>query len=154
MLYKTALGHVNGSLCGVSGPASLSIPLVPGQYTDDAETYGYRVYRISATYLVIEDCGPTMMKKKLERADTKERKGVLAAYTRFIAWTHGVLLRRLGRRRIVWLMRVAGKEGGEGYWKGNVNLVTGLKESWLRDRSNFLCVERRSEELVVREVVR
>ncbi|EUC49977.1 hypothetical protein COCMIDRAFT_83437 [Bipolaris oryzae ATCC 44560] len=119
MLYKTAIGHIEGSVCGASGPATMAIPKNPGFFKDEAAQYGWRVYRVSPTYVFIEDCG------------------MAARYTKFISWSHGVLLRRLGRRRVVWLMHTGQDERGADCWKGNINLVTGLKETWLKDRARF-----------------
>lgn len=46
-------------------------------------------------------------------------------------------MRRLGRRRVVWLMHTGQDERGAGSWKGNINLVTELKETWFNDRGRF-----------------
>ncbi|KAF1953391.1 hypothetical protein CC80DRAFT_477906, partial [Byssothecium circinans] len=137
MFYKTAIGHAYGSLCGISGPTTISIPASEGLFIDEAEQYGWRIYRISPGFLILEDCGQIMVTKRIERRPTKERKEMLALYNRFISWTHGVLLRRLGRRRVVWLMRIDGKGHVGSHWRGNINLFTGVKESWLQDRSVF-----------------
>ena len=139
MFYKTALGHADGSVCGTSGPATITVPKNPGSFGDEAEGYGWRVYRVSSSSLVIEDCGQIMVEEKTKRSPTKERTGLAARYTKFISWTHGVLLRRLGRKRVVWLVRVDGKGHGvgSGCWRGNFNLVTGLEETWLKDRTRF-----------------
>ncbi|EMD87824.1 hypothetical protein COCC4DRAFT_199973 [Bipolaris maydis ATCC 48331] len=137
MLYKTAIGHIEGSVCGASGPATMAIPKYPGFFKDEAAQYGWRVYRVSPTYVFIEDCGQTMVTETMKRAPTKERTGMAARYTKFISWSHGVLLRRLGRRRVVWLMQTGQDEHGADCWKGNINLVTGLKEKWLNDRGRF-----------------
>lgn len=137
MLHKTAISHVDGSVCGKSGPATVAIPQNEGFYVDEAEQYGWRIFRVSPIFVVLEDCGQIMVKKAMERTPTKERRGLASLFTKFISWTHGVLLRRLGRRRVVWMMRVDGKGGKNTHWRGNVNVVTGLKEAWLMDRSNF-----------------
>jgi hypothetical protein len=112
MLFKTSIGHA-----------------------------GWRIYRISPTLLIIEDCVQVMITKLRERALTKERRGLVPLFTRFKAWTHGVLLRRLGRRRVVWLSKTNEYGPKEDYWKGNINLVTGLKESWLHSRKRFQRLE-------------
>lgn len=147
MFYKTAIGHANGSICGASGPAA-------GFFLDKTEQYGWRVYRVSHTFVVLEDCGQVMVAKKMERSPTKERTGLAARYTKFMSWTHGVLLRRLGRRRIVWLMQVGTKGHGVDYWRGNVNLVTGLKETWLRDGDRFKSLAGRGNVETGQEMVR
>jgi hypothetical protein len=153
MLYKTAIGHVNGSICGVSGPSTISVPKVEGCFIDDAEQHGWRIYRVSSSLIVLEDCGQIMVTKNIQRRPTKERRGLMSRYTKFISWTHGVLLRRLGRRRVVWLMRMNGKDGKDAYWRGNINLVTGVKESWLRDRGRFRRIADGSNAEIGRETV-
>lgn len=145
MLYKTSVGHADGSLCGTSGPVAIAVPNKEGFFIDEAEDRGWRIYRVSPGLLVIEDCVQMMVTKLQERAPTKERQGLVSSFTRFKAWTHGVLLRRLGRRRVVWLLRTKGHGPKEYYWKGNVNLVTGLKESWLHSRQRFQRVENLEE---------
>jgi hypothetical protein len=141
MLFKTSIGHADGSLCGTSGPVAITVPKNEGFFIDDAEERGWRIYRVSPSLLVIEDCVQVMITKLRERAPTKERRGLVPLFTRFKAWTHGVLLRRLGRRRVVWLSKTNGDEPKEDYWKGNINLVTGLKESWLHSRKRFQRLE-------------
>jgi hypothetical protein len=140
MLYKTAVDHVNGSICGVSGPTTIAAPKDEGYFVDDAEEHGWRVYRGSHDLLLLEDCGQIMVTKRLERRPTKEHRGLISLYAKFISWTHGILLRRLGRRRVIWLSRIKEKENEGTYWKGNINLVTGVKESWLKDRNRFRCI--------------
>jgi hypothetical protein len=140
MLYKTAIGYVEGSICGASGPAIIAIPNNTGFFVDEAAQHGWRVYRVPATHVAIEDCGQTMVTERIRRAPTRERTGMGARYSKLISWTHGVLLRRLGRRRVVWLMNTGKDERGAYYWRGNVNLVTGLKETWLNDRGRFQCL--------------
>jgi hypothetical protein len=141
MLFKTSIGHADGSLCGTSGPVAITVPKNEGFFIDDAEERGWRIYRVSPTLLVIEDCVQVMITKLRERALTKERRGLVPLFIRFKAWTHGVLLRRLGRRRVVWLSKTNGNEPKEDYWKGNINLVTGLKESRLHSRKRFQRLE-------------
>jgi hypothetical protein len=141
MLFKTSIGHADGSLCGTSGPVAIPVPKNEGFFIDEAEERGWRIYRISPTLLIIEDCVQVMITKLRERALTKERRGLVPLFTRFKAWTHGVLLRRLGRRRVVWLSKTNEYGPKEDYWKGNINLVTGLKESWLHSRKRFQRLE-------------
>jgi hypothetical protein len=155
MLYKTTIGYADGSLCGASGPVAITVPKNSGFFIDEAEERGWRIYRVSPTLIVIEDCVQVMITKLRERAPTKERRGLVLLFTRFIAWTHGVLLRRLGRRRVVWLSRTNGHGSKEDYWRGNANLVTGLKESWLHSRQNFKCLDPvENDSLISYEIVR
>jgi hypothetical protein len=145
MLYKTSIGHVDGSFCGTSGPVTIAIPKNEGFFIDKAEERGWRIYRVSPTLLVIEDCVQVMITKLRERVPTKERRGLVSLFTRFKAWTHGVLLRRVGRRRVVWLLKTNEHGPTQIYWKGNVNLVTGLKESWLHSQQKFQRLENLEE---------
>ncbi|RYN34791.1 hypothetical protein AA0112_g5461 [Alternaria arborescens] len=155
MLYKTTIGYADGSLCGASGPAAITVPKNSGFYIDEAEERGWRIYRVSPSLIVIEDCVQVMITKLRERAPTKERRGLVLLFTRFIAWTHGVLLRRLGRRRVVWLSRTNGHGSKEDYWRGNANLVTGLKESWLHNRQKFKCLDPvENDSLISYEIIR
>ena len=141
MLYKTAVGHADGSLCGTSGPVTIAVPNDAWFFVDEAEERGWRVYRVSPTLVAIEDCVQVMITKLRQRTPTKKRRGLVSLVTRFKAWTHGVLLRRLGRRRVVWLSKANEDGPKKDYWRGNVNLVTGLKESWLHSQQNFQRLE-------------
>jgi hypothetical protein len=134
MLYKTVPGHDHGSLCGSFGPVTLTVPRSEGYMVDEAEQHGFRIYRVSPDLLVIKDCVQSMLAFRMNCALTMERHGLRSLYARGVAWSHGVLLRRLGRHRVVWLMRTKEGEGKRPSWRGNVNLVTGLEETWLRDR--------------------
>lgn len=55
-------------------------------------------------------------------------------WSRILKHMHGILLRRLGKKRVVYLVR-ASPEGGaqEPSWHSNVNLVTGVSETWLKN---------------------
>ena len=45
---------------------------------------------------------------------------------------HGILLRRLGKKRVVYLVkRSPENDEDESSWHSNVNLVTGVSEKWL-----------------------
>ena len=133
MLFKTTVGHDHGSLCGSFGPVTLTVPRSEGYYVDAAEQYGWCIYRVSPDLLAIEDCVQDMVATRMRRASTIERRGVSSIHARVVASSHGVLLRRLGRRRVVWLMRVKDHGTKGPLWRGNVNLVTGLKKTWLED---------------------
>jgi hypothetical protein len=137
MVYKTSIGYADGSLCGVSGPVAITVPKHAGFFIDEAEERGWRIYRVLSTPLVIEDCVQAMITKLRERAPTKDRRGVVLFFTSFIAWTHGVPLRQLGRRRVVCLSKTNGNGPKENHWKGNASLVTDLKESWLHNQEKF-----------------
>jgi hypothetical protein len=154
MFFKTAVGYDDGSICGSFGLTTITAPSTEGFFIDEAEQYGWRIYRVSPNFLVLEDCGQVMVTKNLDRKSTKERRGLSAKYTKFISWTHGVLLRRLGRRRVVWLMRIDRYGGSRCSWKGNSNLVTGVKDDWLKDRGRFQCVSKSGDIETTEEIVR
>lgn len=138
--------------CRAPGPAKIPVPRTTGCYVDEAEQYGWRIYRVSSTLLLMEDCGNIMVQQRIASASTKERKVAAATHSRFISWTHRVLLRRLGRQRVIWLMHADCDTVKAAFWRGNIDLVTGFKKSWLEDRDRFQCVEN-SESQVVPEVV-
>jgi hypothetical protein len=50
-------------------------------------------------------------------------------------------------------MRRSKKEDEVGHWRGSINLVTGIKESWLRDRSMFRPVAGQSDAEVSQDIV-
>ena len=53
-------------------------------------------------------------------------------WSRFMAYMHGILLRRLGKKRVVYPIRRASDVGAqEPYWHSNVNLITGVSMEWL-----------------------
>jgi hypothetical protein len=53
-------------------------------------------------------------------------------WARFILKTHGVLLRQLGKVRVIYLLRTTGADTGTvSVWHSNVNLVTGVTRKWL-----------------------
>ena len=145
MVCKTSIGYVDGSLCGASGPVAITISKHAGFLINEAEERGWRIYRVLSTPLVIEDCVQVMITKLRERAPTKDRRGVVLLFTSFIAWTHGVLLRQLGRRRVVWLLKTNGNGPKEDHWKGNTNLVNDLKESWLHNQQNSQRLDQRED---------
>ena len=67
-------------------------------------------------------------------------------WLRLLKHMHGMLLRRLGKKRVVYLVRRE-MEGGksEGKWHSNVNLVTGVSVGWLDEafgagRAEQMCV--------------
>ena len=45
---------------------------------------------------------------------------------------HGILLRRLGKKRVIYLVRLLkGSNGNEPSWQSNSNMVTGVDMDWL-----------------------
>ena len=81
----------------------------------------WKVYRLAEDVMVIAD--------RLAQTSPKGRWG------RFIASAHGVLLRRLRKQRVIYLLRTrASRDRSEKpIWHSNINLVTGLSQSWLND---------------------
>jgi hypothetical protein len=51
-------------------------------------------------------------------------------WARFLLKTHGVLLRQLGKVRVIYLLRTT-DTGTVSVWHSNVNLVTGVSRRWL-----------------------
>ena len=56
-------------------------------------------------------------------------------WSRILRHMHAIFLRRLGKKRVVYLVRASSPEGGarEPSWHSNVNLVTGVSETWLKN---------------------
>jgi hypothetical protein len=71
-------------------------------------------------------------------------------WARLLVHAHGVLLRRLGKTRVVYLIRRSENATYRGLaeWCSNVNLVTGLTATWLDD--NFEPGTSEEEYIVVR----
>lgn len=114
MLFKTAVGFHFGCLQGSSGPASCPVPEV-GYYIDEPEC-GWKIYRLSEDVMLLSDCFVASAPKDW--------------WARFILRTHGVLLRQLGKVRVIYFLRTADTGVGS-VWHSNVNLVTGVTRKWL-----------------------
>ncbi|MCJ1248903.1 hypothetical protein MMC30_006124 [Trapelia coarctata] len=117
MLYKTAVGRDLGGLSGVLGPSSSTIPAM-GQVLETSDKH-LKIYRLSEDTTIIADC----------MAGTPAKN----AWASFIRRAHGVFLRRMGKIRVVYVLRVR-PVGGDLYmprWHTNANLVTGVTKSWL-----------------------
>ena len=53
-------------------------------------------------------------------------------WLRIMTYMHGILLRRLGKKRVVYLVRrLLDRNAEEMEWHSNVNLVTGVSMDWL-----------------------
>ena len=116
MLFKTAVGFHFGCLQGALGPTSCPLPDV-GCYVDEAE-YGWRIYRLSEDIMLLSDCH--------KESSTK------SWWRRVITKTHGILLRQLGKVRVIYLLQTRGAElGRASTWHSNINLVTGVTSRWL-----------------------
>ena len=55
-------------------------------------------------------------------------------WLRLLKHMHGMLLRRLGKKRVVYLVRrELESDKSEPRWHSNINLVTGVSVAWLDD---------------------
>ena len=114
MLFKTAVGFHFGCLQGSLGAASCPVPEI-GCYIDEP-VCGWRIYRLSDDMMLLSDC--------LAESSPK------GWWARFILKTHGVLLRQLGKVRVIYLLRTT-DTGTFSVWHSNINLVTGVTRRWL-----------------------
>lgn len=118
MFLKTSVGFHHGCLQGCLGPAWCSIPST-GFYIDDV-ALGYRVYRLTEAIAIIADQPPRIQPT--------------SRWARFVARAHGVLLRQVGKVRVIYLLRrveSGATRPGRPVWHSNVNLVTGVSKEWL-----------------------
>jgi len=117
MLFKTTIGYHFGCLQGPLGPASCPLPEL-GCYIDE-HLHGWRIYRLSERVVLIADC--------LAESSPK------GWWARFIKRAHGVLLRRLGKVRVIYFLRTRATDDSENVslWHSNINLVTGVTKKWL-----------------------
>ena len=107
MLCKTAVGFHLGCLQGSYGPASCLLPDVGSYFGEEA--YGCKVYRLSEDTMLIAD-------HVVECASTSR-------WRKFILRTHGILLRQLGRVRVVYLQRTReAATSPDTIWHANINL--------------------------------
>lgn len=119
MLFKTTLGHQWGCVSGADGPCSLNLPEI-GNCIVDADK-GLRICRPSDLIVVVADC--------------QNLQPQAGWWVRFIRHAHGVLLRRLGKVRVVYLVQTRHQSLGTQMprllFHSNVNLVTGVHHAWL-----------------------
>lgn len=123
MLCKTSVGFDMGCLQGQIGPASCPLPPL-GHYAID-DNKRWKIYRISNDVMVLADCFSSISPK--------------TSWARFIARAHGVLLRRLGKCRVIYLLREQSR--GRTSWHSNINLVTGVSQEWLDSNFNLTRTE-------------
>lgn len=109
MLFKTRPGYHLGSVRGAAGPLYVPVPEVGGYI--DMTPYGWRVHRLKENVMFI--------------ADNLQARPASTPWARFIAHAHGVLLRRLGKVRVVYMLREP-SDKGVFVWRSNANLVTGV----------------------------
>jgi len=117
MLFKTTIGFHLGCLQGLRGPSSCPLPKL-GCYVD-VHQHGWKLYRVSDDIMLISDC--------LAQSSPK------GWWAHIILRAHGVLLRRLGKIRVIYLLRVRDSDstGRPTLWHSNINLVTGVNKQWL-----------------------
>lgn len=52
-------------------------------------------------------------------------------WSRFLMHAHGILLRRIGRVRVVFAIRCEESSSEELWFHSNINMVTGVPQTWL-----------------------
>jgi hypothetical protein len=115
MLVKTSLGYEGGCLLGSSGPCRCRLP-APGKYLRD--TGGcLQVYRVNERTVILADIFISQHPKTM--------------WMRFIKHAHGVLLRRIGRVRVVYAVLDSEDNSQIPCFHSNINMVTGVPKTWL-----------------------
>ena len=89
MFCKTSLGHEHGCVTGTLGPVRLPLPAVRLSIEDSAR--GWKFFGFSEDIMVLEDC--------LAESRPTDR------WSRLMTYMHGLLLRRLGKKRVGYLVR-------------------------------------------------
>ena len=116
MFCKTSVGYEFGCVTGASGPTGLPLPAIGVVLEDSA--LAWKLCRFSEDVMILVDC----------HAESKPT----STWSRITSYMHGILLRRLGKKRVVYLVRQSPDSNGqEPAWHSNVNLVTGVDTSWL-----------------------
>ena len=116
MFVKTSISHEFGCVTGASGPSKLPLPAI-GVAIEEPEL-GWKLCRLSEDIMILVDC--------LAESKPKDR------WSRLLKHMHGMFLKRLGKKRVVYLVRQALESGkSEPYWHSNVNLVAGVSMTWL-----------------------
>ena len=132
MAVKTRVCYHDGCLQGKIGPTLLRLPPVSSYFNDT--TASVRIYRLEADVILIAD--------DLRDTPTKSR------WLRFIKHAHGILLRRLGKVRVVYLIRTTQESESEpSLWHCNANLVTGVSRKWLDEK--FSAVDGQEKKCIV-----
>lgn len=126
MFCKTSVGHEFGCVAGGLGPTRLPLPAVGLAIKDSAR--GWKLCRFSEDIMILIDCLP----------ESKPEDD----WSKFMAYMHGILLRRLGKQRVVYLVRQSVINiAQEPYWHSNVNLVTGVSKDWLAEEFKTISAE-------------
>lgn len=118
MFCKTSVVYKFGCVTGAMGPAKLPLPAIGVAMEESA--LGWKLCRLSEDIMILTDC--------LAESKPKDR------WSRFMKHMHGILLRRLGKKRVVYLVRQPLESNEqEPHWHSNVNLVTGVSATWLNE---------------------
>lgn len=116
MFWKTCVGHEFGCVTGALGPARLPLPAIGTAIEEPG--LGWKLSRLSEDIMILADC----------LSESKPKN----TWSRILKHMHGILLRRLGKKRVVYLVRQSPEsEEQESRWHSNVNLVTGVSMDWL-----------------------
>ena len=116
MFCKTTVGHEFGCVTGALGPVRLPLPAIGVAIEEPA--LGWKLCRLSEDIMILADC----------LAESKPKD----TWSRVLKHMHGILLRRLGKKRVVYLVRQStGSSEQVESWHSNVNLVTGVSVNWL-----------------------
>ena len=116
MFLKTSVGHEHGCVTGTLGPIRLPLPAVGLSIENSAR--GWKLFRFSEDIMILADC----------LAESRPTD----PWSRMMTYMHGMLLRRLGKKRVIYLVKLSSDTNAqESNWYSNVNLVTGVSMDWL-----------------------
>ena len=116
MFLKTSVGHGHGCVTGTLGPVRLPLPAVGLSIENSAR--GWKLFRFSEDIMILADCLAESRPTDL--------------WSRMMTYMHGMLLRRLGKKRVIYLVKSSSDTSAqESNWFSNVNLVTGVSMDWL-----------------------
>lgn len=117
MLFKTTVGHQHGSASGAGGPCTFILPEINYAITDTQR--GLRICRLSEQVVILADFQTSLPED--------------GWWPRLRSHAHGVLLRRIGRVRVVYLILAAEKvqSGLPIRFHSNLNLVSGVPRTYL-----------------------
>ena len=119
MLLKTSIGYENGCLQGLQGPCRCYLP-APGKSFMDMPN-SLKICRPNEDLIILIDC--------FEKTSPSDM------WMKFLTYAHGVLLRMIGKVRVVYVVRSQHRDP-QNHVQGfhsNVNLVTGVSKTWLEN---------------------
>ncbi len=119
MFCKTSVVYEFGCVEGTLGPVRLPVPAI-GIAVEESDL-GWKLCRLSEDVMILADC--------LAESKPKDR------WSRLMTHMHGILLRMLRKKRVVYLVRRPLGQGKqeESRWHSNPNLVTGVSIDWLNE---------------------